>query len=170
MTWRHYLKVGYITLMVLALYPVNTLGRALLRLRLWRGGGPHQGVDAGTGGQQRGGASHPAVPPPPIFVLGHYRSGTSFLYQMLATDPEVTGLTMHQCWWPAAFPSLITRAIAKNCLPQHRPMDDVRCKAILPIFATEGDVRVPLSLSTGVLLPTPARHVVAQHAPLAALR
>ena len=51
---RHFLKVAYITLMVLALHPVNKLGRMFLTL---------QGKEKRPVGRRSA----------PVFVLGHYR-------------------------------------------------------------------------------------------------
>jgi hypothetical protein len=65
--------------------------------------------------------------PAPLFVLGHWRSGTTHLHNLLATDPANTACNT----WQAVFPShaLLTGTIGprllRNALPAHRTYDKV---------------------------------------------
>lgn len=43
------------------------------------------------------------VDPPPIFVLGHWRSGTTHLHNLLGRDPDHTYPTVYQVVFPTAF-------------------------------------------------------------------
>jgi hypothetical protein len=43
------------------------------------------------------------VDPPPIFVLGHWRSGTTHLHNLLGRDPDNTYPTVYQVVFPTAF-------------------------------------------------------------------
>jgi hypothetical protein len=71
-------------------------------------------------------AAHVAAPPP-IFILGHWRSGTTFLQELLACDPALGFPTTYRCFAAGHF--LITESIGKRLLggliPGQRPMDDM---------------------------------------------
>ena len=67
------------------------------------------------------------VKQPPLFVLGHWRSGTTLLHELLMLDPRHTCPTTYQCLAPHHFlwtewflPTLIG-----FLLPAQRPMDDM---------------------------------------------
>jgi hypothetical protein len=40
---------------------------------------------------------------PPVFILGHWRSGTTFLHELMIRDPEHTYFTTYQCFTPHHF-------------------------------------------------------------------
>ena len=64
---------------------------------------------------------------PPLFILGHWRSGTTFLHELLIRDPRHTFATTYQCFAPHHF--LLTDGViprwTKFLLPKRRPMDDM---------------------------------------------
>lgn len=64
---------------------------------------------------------------PPLFVLGHWRTGTTFLHNLLSRDPRSAFPTTLQCMFPGSF--LISRHtigwIVSAMLPAKRPMDDI---------------------------------------------
>lgn len=64
---------------------------------------------------------------PPIFVLGHWRTGTTFLQELLSHDPRLTSPTNYQVY--ATNHYLLTEALVvrylKFLLPARRPMDNV---------------------------------------------
>lgn len=64
---------------------------------------------------------------PPIFILGHWRSGTTMLHNLMALDPEVTFPNLYHCVSPGHF--LLTESwvapLTKWMLPSTRPMDNV---------------------------------------------
>ena len=63
----------------------------------------------------------------PIFVIGHWRSGTTLLHELLALDDRHTYPDTYACLAPSHF--LISRYVyawwAKILLPKRRPMDNV---------------------------------------------
>jgi len=64
---------------------------------------------------------------PPIFILGHWRAGTTFLHELLIRDPAHTYATTYQCFAPHHF--VLTDAWVtpwtENLLPSRRPMDNM---------------------------------------------
>ncbi|MEZ6140229.1 MAG: sulfotransferase [Zavarzinella sp.] len=64
---------------------------------------------------------------PPIFILGHWRSGTTLLHELLITDPAHGFPTTYQCFDPL-HPLLTEKLVRDNfqwLLPQKRPMDNM---------------------------------------------
>ena len=72
--------------------------------------------------------------PPPIFVLGIWRSGTTHLHNLLARDPRLAAPTLYQVCYPTTF--LSTEATGSRVLdlfvPRKRPMDNVRMASTEP--------------------------------------
>ena len=66
----------------------------------------------------------------PVFVLGHWRAGTTFLHELLCCDPRMVGPTGYQCFLPGHFlfsqPSLLP--VLSLVMPKSRPMDDMDLK------------------------------------------
>ncbi len=64
---------------------------------------------------------------PPIFVIGHWRTGTTFLHDLLSEDPSLAYPTTYECFFPHHF--LLTEntlpKVMKVLLPKKRPQDDV---------------------------------------------
>jgi len=64
---------------------------------------------------------------PPIFVLGHWRTGTTLLHELLILDERHTSPTTLQCFEPCNF--LLTEGLFKKyggiLLPDKRPMDNM---------------------------------------------
>src|SRR5437773_2502196 len=67
------------------------------------------------------------VPHDPLFVLGHWRTGTTLLHELLILDPRHTFPTTYQCMAPHHF--LLTERVVPQLLwflmPSHRPMDNM---------------------------------------------
>lgn len=63
----------------------------------------------------------------PIFVLGHWRSGTTLLHELLALDPRHAAPSTYACFAPNHF--LLTwqlfRPILSLLMPARRPTDDM---------------------------------------------
>ncbi|MBS1195992.1 MAG: hypothetical protein H6R33_712 [Actinobacteria bacterium] len=78
--------------------------------------------------------AHPAGGPPPLFIIGHWRTGTTLLHELLALDPQFRCPSTFQCMAPAHH--LVTGPIAARhlgrLLPEHRPLDEMRLRADLP--------------------------------------
>ena len=69
------------------------------------------------------------LPADPIFILGHWRSGTTFLHELLALDTENLAYpNTYEVMSPTTF--LLTESIFSrwfaNFLPRRRPMDNMR--------------------------------------------
>ncbi len=64
---------------------------------------------------------------PPIFVIGHWRTGTTFLHDLFSVDPNLAYPTTYECFFPHHF--LLTEGtlpkLMKVLLPKKRPQDDV---------------------------------------------
>lgn len=67
--------------------------------------------------------------PPPLFVLGHWRSGTTFLHQLLAQDGRFAYPTLYQVWNPLTFltgeKTNVRLQRRAETLPSTRGLDDV---------------------------------------------
>src|SRR5207237_7499919 len=70
----------------------------------------------------------PVEIPPPVFILGHWRSGTTHLHHLLAVDPRFAYPNVYQTSFPHTF--LTTEARSSRfvgaIIPRTRPMDNVR--------------------------------------------
>jgi len=65
--------------------------------------------------------------PPPLFIIGHWRSGTTLLHELLMLDERFCCPNTYQCFAPGHFlltEDFITTALAW-AIPRKRPMDDV---------------------------------------------
>jgi len=64
----------------------------------------------------------------PIFVLGHWRSGTTYVHELMSLDSRFASPTTYQCFVPSHF--LVSQPFLKPLLgillPSKRPMDDVK--------------------------------------------
>lgn len=64
----------------------------------------------------------------PIVILGHWRSGTTLLHELLACDPRLCPPTTAQCACPTHF--VLSEQFAQDwlgfLLPEQRPMDAMR--------------------------------------------
>jgi len=65
---------------------------------------------------------------PPVFIVGHWRSGTTYLHELLSCDERFATPTTFQCF--AANHFLLTEAwlpkLVWFLMPSRRPMDNVR--------------------------------------------
>jgi omega-hydroxy-beta-dihydromenaquinone-9 sulfotransferase len=71
---------------------------------------------------------------PPIFILGHWRSGTTLLHELLGLDDRFASPTTFECFAPTNF--LLTEAIISKyfnwLIPNRRPMDNMKAGWSLP--------------------------------------
>jgi hypothetical protein len=63
---------------------------------------------------------------PPIFIIGHWRTGTTYLHELLTLDERFTAPTTLECFAPGHFlvSGWLLRMLA-FFLPARRPMDDM---------------------------------------------
>lgn len=98
---------------IAAIMSVTNFGNTLLR---WYQHGLHGDRIART-----------TIEQPPLFVLGHWRTGTTLLHELLILDPRHTSPTTLQCFEPCHF--LVTEGLfekyGKMLLPDKRPMDNM---------------------------------------------
>jgi omega-hydroxy-beta-dihydromenaquinone-9 sulfotransferase len=64
---------------------------------------------------------------PPIFIIGHWRTGTTFLHELLMLDERFTAPTTLECFAPADCMVLdqLMRHLFNFALPPRRPMDNM---------------------------------------------
>jgi hypothetical protein len=68
------------------------------------------------------------VPRDPIIIVGHWRTGSTFLHQLFTLDPRLTAPTTLQCAVPGAFLTAgrYVEPVMRRTLSPTRPMDQVR--------------------------------------------
>ncbi len=68
------------------------------------------------------------VPDDPIFIIGHWRTGSTFLHQLMNLDSQLCAPSLFQVAVPDSF--LVSypyyRPIFKQVVSEHRPMDHVK--------------------------------------------
>jgi len=66
-------------------------------------------------------------PAPPVFIIGHWRTGSTFLHQLLSLDPALTAPNLLQTVIPDHFltSSKYYASILNKLTPAKRPMDNV---------------------------------------------
>src|SRR4029079_7278292 len=70
----------------------------------------------------------------PLFVLGHWRSGTTLLHELLILDPRHTYPTTFECFAPNHFiwTEWFLAPLTRWLLPKKRPMDNMTAGWDLP--------------------------------------
>ncbi|NVM37933.1 MAG: sulfotransferase [Candidatus Lokiarchaeota archaeon] len=64
---------------------------------------------------------------PPIFIIGHWRSGTTHLHNLLCQDPQFGFITMLEASFPKSFLSnSFFKYFMNKFLPDTRPMDNIK--------------------------------------------
>ncbi|MGF3553975.1 MAG: sulfotransferase family protein [Thermoplasmatota archaeon] len=64
---------------------------------------------------------------PPVFIIGHWRSGTTYLHELLSKDPQFCYVSLWNTFLPDNF--LILEPFKKffaKFLPETRPMDEIK--------------------------------------------
>ena len=67
------------------------------------------------------------LPGPPIFIIGHWRSGTTLLHEYLVRDERYTFSDTYACFAPEHFITsrYVLRPIAALLMPKKRPIDNM---------------------------------------------
>lgn len=64
---------------------------------------------------------------PPVFIIGHWRSGTTLLHELMVLDERLSSPSTFQCFAPHHF--LVSEWLFRQCfawlLPERRPMDNM---------------------------------------------
>lgn len=65
---------------------------------------------------------------PPVFIVGHWRSGTTHLHNLMCRDPQFGFASMFQSMTAdfAVKPPAFLRGLMGGIIPNRRPMDDVK--------------------------------------------
>ena len=60
---------------------------------------------------------------PPLFIIGHWRTGTTLLHELLACDPHLAFPNTYSCLAPHHFPlsSAVLPRLVDFMLPNRRP-------------------------------------------------
>jgi hypothetical protein len=70
---------------------------------------------------------------PPLFIIGHWRSGTTLLHNMLCSDPDAGFLTTYYSLFPHNLGSkAIFKTFVKINIPEKRPSDNVKLGVNFP--------------------------------------
>lgn len=71
---------------------------------------------------------------PPLFIVGHFRGGTTFLQYLMGQDKSLASVSTMETMAPHVFlgSEKIFKSIVEKHLPEKRPMDDLEMKATLP--------------------------------------
>ena len=71
---------------------------------------------------------------PPLFLLGHWRSGTTYLHNVLSKDDQFGFFSTFDAYLPGVFLTGEKRLkpLLASSIPKKRPMDDVAMDADLP--------------------------------------
>jgi len=71
---------------------------------------------------------------PPIFIIGHWRSGTTYMHNLISLNDQFTFPTTYQCLMPGLFLSgkRFLKSILNALLPSKRPMDNVQLNVNFP--------------------------------------
>ncbi|MBM4077392.1 MAG: sulfotransferase, partial [Planctomycetes bacterium] len=105
MSWKQWLRIGTIS----AATPFNSLFDVIESMIYGRR------------------IARQAIDHSPIFILGHWRSGTTLLHNLMTLDPEITYPNLYQVMMPNNF--LTTEkwltALTSWLLPKTRPMDNI---------------------------------------------
>ena len=70
----------------------------------------------------------------PVFILGHQRSGTTYLHYLLGKDPQLGFLSVKESFMPwlyLSFEKMLQRMLG-NRMPDKRPMDNLRLSVDMP--------------------------------------
>jgi len=69
----------------------------------------------------------------PVFIIGHWRTGTTYLHNILSQDPQMGFVTTYQTVFPNNLLSkFLFRTFMKIMIPEKRPGDNVRLNVTFP--------------------------------------
>ena len=71
---------------------------------------------------------------PPVFILGHWRSGTTLLHNLMTLDPQFTFPNLYEVLFPANFllTERVVTSLTSRLIPKTRPMDNVEAGFHMP--------------------------------------
>jgi len=108
---KYYLKIALTTLIVIIATPFHLWERIIFSARLKKF----------------------EFRKPPLFILGHWRSGTTHLHNMLARDPGTGFISTYQALFPNNLSSKwLFKTFMKINMPEKRPTDNIRLNVNYP--------------------------------------
>jgi omega-hydroxy-beta-dihydromenaquinone-9 sulfotransferase len=71
---------------------------------------------------------------PPVFILGHWRSGTTYMHNLMSVDAQFVSPSTYQCFMPGMFLTggKALKSFLRMLLPPTRPADAVKLDADYP--------------------------------------
>lgn len=66
---------------------------------------------------------------PPVFIIGHWRSGTTYLHDLMSQDPNFSYVSTRQAWAPETFllmSNKLNQEEIDKIVPTQRAMDNVK--------------------------------------------
>jgi hypothetical protein len=71
--------------------------------------------------------SRTSIDQPPLFIIGHWRSGMTLLHELMELDEQFCSPTTYQCFAPTHFMTSAPwlKSIFARLLPELRPMDEI---------------------------------------------
>lgn len=108
---QHYPKVVFTFLLLLVATPFQWIDRLFFARRI----------------------GHYRLEEPPLFILGHWRSGTTLLHNLLALDPAAGFVTTYHAVFPHNLKSAwLFGTFMRIFMPRHRPGDQLELAVHLP--------------------------------------
>ncbi len=69
----------------------------------------------------------------PIFIIGHWRSGTTHMHNLFDQDPQFGCTTMVQTLFPHSFlTNPLVKGVMRSMIPSTRPMDNMALSMVTP--------------------------------------
>ena len=107
---RHYLKTFLTGLIILVTLPFRWYERGAFAIRVKK-----------------------AQMSDPVFILGHWRSGTTYLHNVMCQDPSASYLTTYQSVFPNYLSSKwLFKPFMRSMMPDRRPSDNVKLSPEFP--------------------------------------
>lgn len=71
---------------------------------------------------------------PPVFIVGHWRTGTTHLHYLMDRDPALATVSLYQAMFPSVFFTgyRTIRPLVEKTVPRTRPMDNMALSMDLP--------------------------------------
>ena len=70
---------------------------------------------------------------PPLFVVGHWRGGTTYIHNLMCQDPQAGYITTYQSVFPNNLSSkILFKTFMKATMPDKRPSDNVKLSINFP--------------------------------------
>ncbi len=82
----------------------------------------------------RGGVKRQRVDRDPVFIIGHWRGGTTYLHNIICQDPQFSFLSTYQSIFPdyALGSKALFMPLMNLIIPDKRPMDEMKLSAEFP--------------------------------------